>query len=436
MSRSHTARSALIRLASTLPKGSEERKTILAGLRTAQDKSLMAWSYSRMDGDGGKTTNISAEIKVDRRGNVYMEESFHQEDWSGHPDRAYTKTERLGTIRDPDIETARDIFREKKGWYAKGKRLHSPIRHFQKEMRRLSGRMASMPKGSPERRAILARPNWQSGGSRMDSMTDGFGGEDFFWEGRAAGKPLKMTIEMGHNGMCDLYVHHGGRWLKTKKPYSLRAAKQLAEIVFDALESGEVSNPVFLEHRGQEIFSQSRRASAASMTPIRYQQTPRSDRSALIRLASTLPAGSEERRAILAGLSKVAEAPAPRGVDMAAWQQYSGNVDKSVALLEKAGARLVKYDPNDGQFDYAHFSAGPYKFTLSAQDLVDDSAMASVSRQWRKVMEVVDSFMNVSDPFYDSLGAKTKATFGRSKASNIAYKIIAAMVKSTGKRWN
>lgn len=31
------------------------------------------------------------------------------------------------------------------------------------------------------------------------------------------------------------------------------------------------------------------------------------DRSALIRLASTLPAGSEERRAILAGLSKSAE---------------------------------------------------------------------------------------------------------------------------------
>lgn len=33
-----------------------------------------------------------------------------------------------------------------------------------------------------------------------------------------------------------------------------------------------------------------------------------SDRSALIRLASTLPAGSEERRAILAGLSKKANA--------------------------------------------------------------------------------------------------------------------------------
>ena len=160
------------------------------------------------------------------------------------------------------------------------------------------------------------------------------------------------------------------------------------------------------------------------------------DRSALIRLASTLPVGSAERKAILAGLSKQAEAPAPRGVDMAAWQQFSGNVDKSVALLEKAGARLVKYDPNDGQFDYAYFSAGPYKFTLNAQDLVDDSAMASVSRQWRKVMEVADSFATVSDPFYDSLGAKTKATFGRSKASNIAYKIIAAMVKSTGKRWN
>jgi hypothetical protein len=402
MSRTLTAagRSALIRLASTMPAGSEDRKTILAGLRIAQDKPLMAWSYSRMDGDGGKTTNISAEIKVDRRGNVYMEESFHQEDWSGHPDRKHTKTERLGTIRDPDIETARDIFRKKRGWYANGKALRSPIQHFKKEMRRLSGRMASMPVGSPERKTILASLNWQSGGSRIDNMTDGFGGEDFHWEGRVAGKPLKMTIEMGHNGMCDLYVHYSGRWLKTKKPYSLRAAKRLAEIVLDALESGEVSNPWYLEHRGQEIFTQVRSASAQ----------------------------------ILAGL-KQAEAPAPRGVDMAAWQQFSGNVDKSIALLEKAGARLVKYDPNDGQFDYAYFSAGPYKFTLSAQDLVDDSALSSVSRQWRKVMEVADSFAAVSDPFYDSLGAKTKATFGRSKASNIAYSIIAKMVKSTGKRW-
>ena len=160
------------------------------------------------------------------------------------------------------------------------------------------------------------------------------------------------------------------------------------------------------------------------------------DRSALIRLASTLPAGSEERKAILAGLSKKAEAPAPRGVDMAAWQQFSGDVDKSVALLKKAGARLVKYDPNDGQFDYAYFSAGPYKFTLSAQDLVDASAVSSVTRQWSKVMEVADSFAAVSDPFYDSLGAKTKTTFGRSKASHIAYQIISDMVKSTGKRWN
>ena len=160
------------------------------------------------------------------------------------------------------------------------------------------------------------------------------------------------------------------------------------------------------------------------------------DRSALIRLASTMPVGSPERKAILAGLSKKAEAPAPRGVDTDAWQQFSGNVNKSVALLEKAGARLVKYDPNDGQFNYAYFSAGPYKFTLNAQALVDDSAAASVSRQWRKVMGVVDSFANVSDPFYDSLWAEIKATFGRSKASNLAYSIVADMVKSTGKRWN
>ena len=38
------------------------------------------------------------------------------------------------------------------------------------------------------------------------------------------------------------------------------------------------------------------------------------DRSALIRLASTMPAGSAERRAILAGLSKSAAHPFPDGV--------------------------------------------------------------------------------------------------------------------------
>ena len=56
-----------------------------------------------------------------------------------------------------------------------------------------------------------------------------------------------------------------------------------------------------------------------------------SDRSALIRLASSLPAGSDERRAILAGLTRAR--PAPRGQslsDLGAyqsdWKQYSGKL--------------------------------------------------------------------------------------------------------------
>ena len=43
-----------------------------------------------------------------------------------------------------------------------------------------------------------------------------------------------------------------------------------------------------------------------------------SDRSALIRLASTMPAGSPERRAILAGLQKTAGGPNTE----AEWQEF------------------------------------------------------------------------------------------------------------------
>ncbi|MBQ73289.1 MAG: hypothetical protein CMJ67_10335 [Planctomycetaceae bacterium] len=158
------------------------------------------------------------------------------------------------------------------------------------------------------------------------------------------------------------------------------------------------------------------------------------DRSALIRLASTMEKGSPERKAILAGLSKQAEAPMPDDVGAEVWQQFSGKVNKSVALLERAGARLVKYNPRRGPFDYAHFTAGPYKFALSAEDLANDSAVASATRQWRKIMEVADSFDNVSDPFHDSIYSKLKNAMGSSKGRSIAYHIVADAIKSTGKK--
>ena len=180
-----------------------------------------------------------------------------------------------------------------------------------------------------DRKVILARLNWQSGGSRIDSMTDGFGGEDFHWEGRAAGKPLKMTIEMGYDGLCDLYVHHSGRWLKTKKQYRKREVERLAEIVLDALESGQTTNPWFLEYRGQEIFTQVRRASLG----LEGRTLTAADRSALIRLASTLPKGSPERRAILAGLAKVARSVEYRDIGK------SFEVTRNAVLNEKRGRK-------------------------------------------------------------------------------------------------
>jgi hypothetical protein len=115
--------------------------------KTARDQNLMTWTYSGSDGDGGKTTTVVAEIIVDGRGNLLMEESYKQEDWGGAPARSHTTTERLGTVRDPDLQMARRIFSDKKkGWTARGGSVRSPIQHFKKMVAywdsKMSGRRA------------------------------------------------------------------------------------------------------------------------------------------------------------------------------------------------------------------------------------------------------------------------------------------------------
>lgn len=112
--------------------------------KTARDQTLMTWTYHGSDGDGGKTTTITAEIKVDGRGNLMMEEKYHQEDWGGAPDRSHSTEKRLGTVRDPDLQTASRIFSDKKkGWTAKGRRLRSPIQYLKKVLGEQPGRLAS-----------------------------------------------------------------------------------------------------------------------------------------------------------------------------------------------------------------------------------------------------------------------------------------------------
>lgn len=112
--------------------------------KTARDQTLMTWTYHGSDGDGGKTTTIVAEIKVDGRGNLLLEENYKQEDWGGAPARSHSTEKRLGTVRDPDLQTASRIFSDKKkGWTAKGRRLRSPIQYLKKVLGEQSGRLAS-----------------------------------------------------------------------------------------------------------------------------------------------------------------------------------------------------------------------------------------------------------------------------------------------------
>jgi hypothetical protein len=112
--------------------------------KSARNQTLMTWTYHGSDGDGGKTTTIVAEIIADSRGNLFMEEEYRQEDWGGAPARSHTKTKRLGTVRDPDLQEASRIFSDKrKGWTAKGRSIRSPIQYLKKVLGEQSGRLAS-----------------------------------------------------------------------------------------------------------------------------------------------------------------------------------------------------------------------------------------------------------------------------------------------------
>ena len=111
--------------------------------KIARDEVLMTWTYNAGDGDGGKTTTIVASIKADNRGNLFMEESFSQEDWATGRTSTNTSTKRLGTVRDPDLQAAKWIFSDKKkGWAAKGRSIRSPIQHLKKVVREQQKRMA------------------------------------------------------------------------------------------------------------------------------------------------------------------------------------------------------------------------------------------------------------------------------------------------------
>ena len=87
-----------------------------------------------------------------------------------------------------------------------------------------------------------------------------------------------------------------------------------------------------------------------------------SDRSALIRLASTLPAGSEERKAILAGLSKKARGYPRTDAEVFA---YAGKEPQYyVRMLDKVLKQLQELDAFPGQIGLMKAKASRPLFEL------------------------------------------------------------------------
>jgi hypothetical protein len=113
---------------------------------------------------------------------------------------------------------------------------------------------------------------------------------------------------------------------------------------------------------GAKAFNESTRGDTMSRT------STASDRSVLIRLASTLPAGSAERRAILSGLSKTA--------------LTKGTVR---AFIEVASSKLTQYDqrleakqPN--MYRLGHYLKALTNVREDVQDVMDDASPEALGR--------------------------------------------------------
>lgn len=96
-----------------------------------------------------------------------------------------------------------------------------------------------------------------------------------------------------------------------------------------------------------------------------------SDRSALIRLASTLPAGSEERRAILAGLSKSARKPYPtrRGTKVTVLKPIR-NQRMGLTVLPGAVGTVTRVEKVHGGVDSAMLDYMGYNYDSATMDRV------------------------------------------------------------------
>jgi len=100
-----------------------------------------------------------------------------------------------------------------------------------------------------------------------------------------------------------------------------------------------------------------------------------SDRKALIRLASTLPVGSDERKVILAGLKKSKQAAPTPAVDetLAPYQNLAADFERKFRALDMSSGRVRYFGKT--------VSAGPFKAfgPMDAQKLATWLKKANVS---------------------------------------------------------
>ena len=240
---------SLIRYASTLPKGSEERKAILVGLRqvkTAASRITVVPAH-------GRDYKSKAEIEAAWDAGKDFTINDMSSRWDGKP---INKEDAVGAgIREVNVR------------YQQLRKVHVI-------------RVASSP------RVAVQLPSEEKDGK--DSYDEDF--KAGFKAGAAAyKKDDKVSASDGKKAYSRVSKKHGNWW---KDGYS--AAIDMARGA-DKTKPAQIAKKLGLK------------TARTAEVPMNVSDRTASDRAALIRIASSLPKGSEERRAILGGLKTSAD---------------------------------------------------------------------------------------------------------------------------------
>jgi len=123
----------------------------------------------------------------------------------------------------------------------------------------------------------------------------------------------------------------------------------------------------------------------------------------------------------------------PEFMDAEKFEAAKPLLEKSIKALEAVGAKLEQIKPEDTH-GYAHFLFKGYRFGVPLDELTHPDKVAQVTRKWAQVVEVLEHFEGIPDPFYGNLNSVLIRNLGRSKG--LAYNWITQMVRSKGKRWH